>query len=1403
MYRPSRQTPAPKLVAAFCFFAFSFLLVAGISWPWSSTAHAGRRVDDTEGTTASSSPEPNRSSAFALIRMMNEVATRSSEKTTNSFGVGPNNAKDLNSWIEVSGSVAGTEYPLIALGTTLTVNKKLVSSTNITIGAPVVYEVEVKSSHPTTYNSLSLKDTLPPGFTFVSATYALSGATGPTSAAALNSGTNVLTLGNFTLSTNGIITVTITGYFTTGGPKPNLVVADDSLDPVPAGTPVTNIGTDTETVSFNSFPVDLKVEKCVSSGSTCGPTSSVSFPGLLHYQITVTNKTAQPVYLGGLLTIRDFLTNNSSIPVKWTASGFTCSASGGAACPDLPAATSLATLGAFSTAAILSFKYDSVVPEPNDSGLMPGNASYKIDFDINLTTAATCAPTTVNVQNQARLDLSNGVQNLTDQFMPDNTSQPTVVTTVTTNLGACPSPSPTPSPSPPLTVNKVLCSTLTGPCVPSTAAGWNAPVRYQVTVNNPNSAQSFLLIDNIYKTVGTPTFKASVSKGPCLSAGCTALTSPTLLTTPVLNTPTVNVDNPNSFTLWTGTVPSFSGSQIIEYVVNYEPICESDSSADRIFNYCSILGVSSTAQANLPETGLVCDLSVTKTETPPGPILFGQPHAYKVVFANPSSSAMDVLVRDVLSVKSNRYGTVPFDYSVSCAATQGTITPLTSPPLPLVKNVTGASATYQSAGWRGVKLINEQMNFGPASTLTCQVTVTAHQLPDTNPHCQGADNPQLATDDPKLVNFAYMDPNTFNENGATAPPFSSWVESDLPLCRNVIVHKTADAHSFVPGGTITYTITVENKGDDPVASLALKDVIQLPLVATSVGACTPPNCTAGPTLSTGLSPQVDVSYGLLQPNAPVSFPLTVTAPQAGGSYLNEAVASFPPGGNFYFQGDPTKFLKSEENIQVLTPALSKLFDPPQIGPNGTSTLTFNITNLNGDPKQTGMSFSDTLPAGLQIVSVVSNGCSGNVSVSSDGHTVTLTGGQLIGPNADGSGKHACQISVKVKASDACGVLKNTRDNFSHVANLDVSNIDEQLTVVGCALKPPTLAKKFDPPKIPLNGTTTLAFTITNSSGDPKQTGIAFSDTLPPGLQVVSVVSSGCSGAVTISPDGHTITLTGGQLVGPNADGSGKHSCQIIVKVQATGACGVYRNTKDNFSQVTNLDVSGINEQLEVGDCPPPTDSCEVKTNEISCKADGTGGYLYTFTLTNNTGHVVTDVLLTPAPNSGITINPRQPSLPPGGIAVGASLTLSASINGGKPEQPACFDVTLMTKDGDCCTTRVCPVLPECCAVAKEESIECNKDGTFTYTLSIVNTGLNTIEHIYLYPPAGVTMTPNYFSVSLKPGDTFTTKVLIKGAKPGDKLCFGISLHTANMENCCQGQQCIVLPACPVPAVRSP
>jgi len=1350
-------------LAVVSFFALTILFMGSTTKPW--TVAAGGPIEDMNGQRANSQ------------FLFDEIWPASHIFRTQSGIRNPGILQSLNGGLGGLNSGNPTfsfsdPPPLLSL------NKIHVTNPNDPIpgagnqpsitwqlGVSITYVLTLTNSGGAN-SHVSVTDTLPSGFVFVSAQCTPSfTAVCPGGVQAPPSG-GMLTLGEFNMPNGSVIELRITGYFITTGSQVNQAVAsakDNNGTPIP----IVGVGTSNQaqwdvTVPPTTKLPNLKVTKTVTPTTT-------SFPAHLDYTVEVTNTTTTGVFLGGLLTVRDVFSIASPVGLTWSVNLLPCVSTLGAVCPDLPASVS-------NGSSQIQFAYSA-----GNSGWLPGGASYQLKFSVDVSRSGTetCGGATVDFYNQAFLDFSNG---LADSVANDNTSQK-VQTTINTGLSDCPPPAAGP------TVVKQQIDPSSG--LPINTANWNAPVKYRVTISNPTGAPVTIgLWDYILKGGNTPAFTATVTAPPSC-VGCTSLSTP-------------NLQNPNIVTsgafaqLWdaSAVVPALSGTQtaVVEYTVVYKPTCETDGVTDQITN--RIVGNTSwmDVATDLLEWD-ACELKVDKTKVTTGPIIFGQPFSYNVVFKNLSAStAINAFVRDVLSLQSNRYGSFLVDSSVSCSATSGTITPVAATPLlPFTKTLTGATVVHKPVGWRGLRLLDEYLQFGPGAVLTCQVTIKPQQPASTNPFCQGADDPLNSTDNAQLINYAYMDPSNFNENSGVAPKFNSSQPADLPLCRNLIVKKVANAQKFGPGATITYTITVQNVGDDPVNSFTLTDLVPLPLTPTSVTACAPPgSCTSAPSISNQL---VTAQYGPLLPNnSPVSFDLQVLAPQAGGPYPNEAVGSFLPGGNFYFHGDPD-FLKDGENIDVLTPTLTKSFDPVQIGPSGTSTLTFNVTNTNSDPNQTGISFSDTLPPGLEVVSVITAGCGGTVTISSDNRTITLTGGQLIN-------QHSCSIAVKVKATGTCGVFKNNKDNFTNVVNLDVSNINQQLEVTGCDTPTkPTLAKSFESSTIVANGTTTLGFTITNSAGDPKQTGISFSDTLPAGLQIVSVLTNGCNGTPTISTDGRTITLTGGQLVGTNADGSGKHSCQIMVVVKATGECGVYRNNKDNFSNVSNLDVANAQAAVTVTGCPPANESCGVKANEISCKADGSGGYLYSFTVTNNTGLLVTDILLTPPANSNFTLSQQQFPLLPAGLASGASLTLQVTINGGKPLQEACFVVTLMTKDGECCSTRVCPVLPECCAVAKEESIECNKDGTYTYTLSIVNTGANTIEHIYLYPPTGVTMTPNYFPVSLKPGDTFTTKVTIKGAKPGDKLCFDISLHTANMEKCCQGQQCIVLPECPLPGLR--
>src|SRR5438105_10304539 len=93
--------------------------------------------------------------------------------------------------------------------------------------------------------------------------------------------------------------------------------------------------------------------------------------------------------------------------------------------------------------------------------------------------------------------------------------------------------------------------------------------------------------------------------------------------------------------------------------------------------------------------------------------------------------------------------------------------------------------------------------------------------------------------------------------------------------------------------------------------------------------------------------------------------------------------------------------------------------------------------------------------------------------------------------------------------------------------------------------PLSISKAFGAPSIPLNGTTTVTFVI--SVGTSPQSGIGFTDTLPPGLVVAnpSGFTSNCgAGDVTVPPDYGSITFAGGSLAALT-------SCSIALNVTGT------------------------------------------------------------------------------------------------------------------------------------------------------------------------------------------------------------------------------------------------------------
>jgi uncharacterized repeat protein (TIGR01451 family) len=227
-------------------------------------------------------------------------------------------------------------------------------------------------------------------------------------------------------------------------------------------------------------------------------------------------------------------------------------------------------------------------------------------------------------------------------------------------------------------------------------------------------------------------------------------------------------------------------------------------------------------------------------------------------------------------------------------------------------------------------------------------------------------------------------------------------------------------------------------------------------------------------------------------------------------------------------------------LATFPPMIGKAFGAGTIPLLSTSSLTFIITNPNATSGLTGIAFSDSLPSGLELSSPA-NGCGGTLTSSSS--TISLSGGSL-------AASASCTITATVTGTSA-GVKNNVTSAVTSTQGGAGTTASASITVVA----PPTIAKTFAGPTVPLNHSTGLTFDIGNPNATVALSGIGFTDTLPSGLIVATPngLSGGvCGGTVTATAGSNSISLSGATV-------SAAATCTFTVNVTGTVA-GIQNNT---------------------------------------------------------------------------------------------------------------------------------------------------------------------------------------------------------------------------------------------------
>ena len=355
------------------------------------------------------------------------------------------------------------------------------------------------------------------------------------------------------------------------------------------------------------------------------------------------------------------------------------------------------------------------------------------------------------------------------------------------------------------------------------------------------------------------------------------------------------------------------------------------------------------------------------------------------------------------------------------------------------------------------------------------------------------------------------------------------------------------------------------------------------------------------------------------------------------------------------------------NIAFAIPSFNKVFNPSTISTGGISTLTFTLSNSDASPVS-DLAFTDTFPMGLTIATpanAITDCNEGILSAPDGGNTVSLSNARLA-PNGV-----SCTISVNVSAT-------TTATNITGVlnSNAGVGGTASATLTVDSTL--PTFSKSFSPSTIPLGGTSTLTFDITNSAA----TGISslnFSDNLPSGMIIATPANASTTCGNPALPATFTAS-SGTSLIFLSANGflpthpvlGANSSCTTSVDVTTT-TNGTFVNTSGQLTsgnQSSGFAIATLNVPVQflvksfIDDPVAPGDSVTLQFTVNNLDRNFTATNI---SFTDDLDATLTGLVATGLPLSNVC-----------GTASTLSGTGNLSLSGGTlPAGGSCsFDVTL-------------------------------------------------------------------------------------------------------------------------------
>ncbi len=366
------------------------------------------------------------------------------------------------------------------------------------------------------------------------------------------------------------------------------------------------------------------------------------------------------------------------------------------------------------------------------------------------------------------------------------------------------------------------------------------------------------------------------------------------------------------------------------------------------------------------------------------------------------------------------------------------------------------------------------------------------------------------------------------------------------------------------GERSTLTFTIDNTlNADPMTSLTFTDNLPTGMVvadpANVVTDCNGSLITAAPNSSTISQGPISFNTDMLDAGATCTVAVDVrgdirgTANNVSGDFISNRFALRNSG----FATDSLTISNSGNLVLVQN------FVADPVNPGSTVDLEFTINNFSRTDSATGITFSndlDTALSGLVATGLpLSDPCGAGSSLTGTS-LLSFSGGEL---PPEGSCTFA--VTLQVPAAAASGIYPNTTSAVS--ANETTGDAATESLFINQA---PTLSKTFLNNPIGAGETTSMEFTISNSSTTSDATAITFTDDIGSflsGATVSALPAAGFCGAGSLAfsfVDAGNLTL---QINDANLLAGESCTFTVDITTQANTPGGDYLNTTSAISGV--------------------------------------------------------------------------------------------------------------------------------------------------------------------------------------------------------------------------------------------